>query len=146
MTPASSRTTAARFVDAFAAGWRLGERDAFLAHFEPLLCDDVRMEQPLAPVAIGIPQFRAQFSQLFALIPDLTGEVDNWGERDDVVFIELTLTGKLGRRPFGWTACDRIVLRDGAIAERRSFFDPRAFGRAVATRPSVWPRAIKARR
>ena len=38
--------------------------------------------------------------------------------------IELRLHGTLGTRPIAWTVVDRIVLRDGLIAERTAYFDP----------------------
>jgi len=68
-------------------------------------------------------------------VPDLTGKVLRWGETDDGVFIELTLRGNLGRKPVEWTVVDRIVLEDGKIRERRSYFDSVPLLKAVALRP-----------
>jgi hypothetical protein len=51
------------------------------------------------------------------------------------VFLELTLRGHLGRKPIEWTVVDRIILEDGLIRERRSYFDPAPLLRAVALRP-----------
>ena len=47
-----------------------------------------------------------------------------WGATEDGALIEIRLHGTLGGRPLEWTAVDRLVLRDGLIAERHSYFDP----------------------
>jgi hypothetical protein len=60
---------------------------------------------------------------------------ESLGQTDDGVFIELTLRGHLGRRPVEWTVVDRIILEDGLIRERRSYFDPAPLLKAVALRP-----------
>ena len=78
---------------------------------------------------------RELFGPLFKAIPDLTGTLRRWGQTDDGVFIELTLCGHLGNRQVEWTVVDRIILEDGKIRERRSYFDPAPLLRAVALRP-----------
>ena len=70
-------------------------------------------------------------------MPDLRGEVERWGATEDGVLIELGLRGKLRGRPVEWTAVDRIILRDGLIAERRSYFDPLPLGMALLSRPTA---------
>jgi ketosteroid isomerase-like protein len=91
--------------------------------------------QPLAPPARGPGALRELFGPLFKAIPDLVGVVERWGENADGVFIELTLRGHLGRRPLEWAVVDRIILEDGKIRERRSYFDSVPLVRAVALRP-----------
>jgi ketosteroid isomerase-like protein len=78
---------------------------------------------------------RELFGPLFKVVPDLTGEVQHWGETVDGVFIELTLRGRQGGRPIEWTVVDRITLVDGLIRERRSYFDPTPLLKAMALRP-----------
>jgi len=78
---------------------------------------------------------RELFGPLFKAIPDLTGTLRRWGQTDDGVFIELTLRGHLGGRPVEWTVVDRIILEDGKIRERRSYFDSVPLLRALALRP-----------
>jgi hypothetical protein len=68
-------------------------------------------------------------------MPDLHGELKRWAETADGVLIELTLSGHLGRRPLEWTVVDRIILEDGLIRERRSYFDPAPLLKAVALQP-----------
>ncbi|MEN3280560.1 MAG: hypothetical protein V7607_1700 [Solirubrobacteraceae bacterium] len=136
----------ATFVDQFAAGWRLGSIGPLLEHFEPLLAGDVRLEQPMAPNARGVEAFRRQFTALYRVMPDLTGEVESWSVESDGVTIDLTLTGTLGRKPFSWTARDRVTLRAGRIAARRSTFNPALLLMAIARRPSAWPAALRSLR
>jgi ketosteroid isomerase-like protein len=134
---ASTRTDAKEFVEFFAAGWELGARDAegFFRHFRPRMHPETALIQPIAPPARGPGALRELFGPLFKAIPDLTGTLRRWGQTDDGVFIELTLRGHLGGRPVEWTVVDRIILEDGKIRERRSYFDPAPPLRAVALRP-----------
>jgi hypothetical protein len=136
-TAASARTAAAEFVEFFAAGWELGARDAegFFRHFGPRMHPDTALIQPIAPPARGPGALRELFGPLFKAVPDLTGTLRRWGQTDDGVFIELTLRGHLGSRPVEWTVVDRIILEDGLIRERRSYFDPAPLLKAVALRP-----------
>jgi ketosteroid isomerase-like protein len=137
MTSAQTHAAATEFADFFAAGWKLGGRDAeaFFRHFGPRMHPNTALIQPLAPPARGPGALRELFGPLFKAIPDLVGVVERWGETDDGVFIELTLRGHLGRRPVEWTVVDRIILEDGMIRERRSYFDPAPLLKAVASRP-----------
>jgi hypothetical protein len=130
-------TSAAEFVEFFAAGWTLGARDAdgFFRHFVPRMHPETVLIQPIAPPARGPGALRELFEPLFKAVPDLTGELKRWGQTADGMFIELTLRGHLGRRPVEWTVVDRIILTDGLIRERRSYFDPAPLLKAVALRP-----------
>ncbi|PXX07776.1 nuclear transport factor 2 family protein [Mycolicibacterium moriokaense] len=137
MTTAPTQATATEFVEFFTAGWELGARDAedFFRHFGPRMHPDTVLIQPIAAPARGPGALRELFGPLFKAIPDLTGTLRRWGQTDDGVFIELTLRGHLGSRPVEWTVVDRIILEDGKIRERRSYFDPAPLLKAVALRP-----------
>jgi ketosteroid isomerase-like protein len=133
----TAQSSATEFVEFFAAGWTLGARDAegFFRHFGPRMHPDTVLSQPIAAPARGQSALRQLFGPLFKAVPDLTGELKRWGETADGVFIELTLRGHLGGRPLEWTVVDRIILKDGLIRERRSYFDPTPLLKAVALRP-----------
>jgi SnoaL-like protein len=133
----TTTTATAEFVEFFAAGWQLGARDAegFFRHFGPRMHPDTVLIQPIARPARGQGALRELFGPLFKAVPDLLGEMRRWGETADGVFIELTLRGHLGDRPVEWTVVDRIILEDGMIRERRSYFDPGPLLKAVALRP-----------
>ena len=111
------------FVARFTEGWA-GGRNALSRAMEGHVAEDVVLTQPLAPPAHGISGFDAQFKRLFGLIPDLTGEVHAWGPTADGVLIDMTFHGTLGGRAFELPNCDRIVLREGLLAERHARFDP----------------------
>lgn len=89
---------------------------------------------------VGHLAFRERFAwPLFALIPDLHGQVERTAVGADCAYIELTLRGTLGGSPVAWRVCDRTTLRDGLVVERESYFDPLPLLRAILTRPRGWP-------
>ena len=137
MTTAPAQAAATEFVEFFAAGWTIGARDpeAFFRHFGPRMHPDTVLIQPIAPPADGPGALQELFGPLFKAIPDLDGVVKRWGETADGVFIELTLRGHLGRKPVEWTVVDRIILADGLIRERRSYFDSGPLVKALVLRP-----------
>jgi ketosteroid isomerase-like protein len=124
MRAAEATTEQEEFVRFFAEGWALGAGEEFFDHFGSRKHPDVVLEQPLMPTARGERGMRAMFGPLFAAMPDLRGEVVRWGPTEDSVLIELKLSGTVGGRAVEWTVVDRIVLEDGLIRSRRSFFDP----------------------
>ncbi len=137
------------FAETFTEGWRRpASADAFADFFEPHFTDDVRMIQPQLPVLVGKRAFREKFARpTFALIPDLHADVHESAanEAGDVLMISFTLAGTLGDKPISWPCVDRIVLRDGLVAERRAYFDPTPLLRAVLTRPRAWPKFTRIR-
>ena len=148
MPAASGRQAAQAWVLAFAHGWLVpAGADAFADHFQPWLDPHVRLRQPLLPTLVGHQAFRERFARpLFALIPDLDGQVERFAIGADGAYIELTLRGTLGGRPIAWRVCDRASLRDGLVVERESYFDPTPLLRAILTRPRAWPALARARR
>jgi ketosteroid isomerase-like protein len=145
--PGAEASRAQEWVASFAEGWRARRGpNAFVAHFRQLLAEDVRLIQPRLPTIVGYADFERRFVRpLFALIPDLHGEVERWAAREDTLYIELALRGTLGRRELAWRACDRIVLRDGLAVERESYYDPTPLLAALARTPRSWPRFIRLR-
>jgi ketosteroid isomerase-like protein len=142
--PATERSAAERWVEAFTEGWRApGSLEAFAEHFEPWFTDDVRMIQPQLPTSVGKAGFRETFRPAFELIPDLHATVRGWAAEGDTVFIEFTLEGTLGGRGVSAPAVDRFLLRDGLVAERVAYFDPAPMLRAVATSPRAWPKFLR---
>jgi ketosteroid isomerase-like protein len=134
---------AERFVAEFAQGWAEPDVEEFIAYFCARFDPEVRLSQPLASDGVGHDALRKQFRRLFTLIPDISGTVRRWAAREGTVFIELELTGTLGGKRIAWTACDVVVLRDGVVMERRSFFDPGRLLLVVLRRPSAWPRLLR---
>lgn len=141
MSAVAERTEVEAFVEAFAEGWRAPNHlERMVAHFQPMLAPDVRLVQPQIPTLVGREQFRTGFAEpLFALMPDLHGEVEGWAADGELVYIQIRLEGTLAGRPATFSSCDRITLRDGLIAERVAFSDPTPLVVAVLTRPRAWP-------
>jgi ketosteroid isomerase-like protein len=149
ITPAApDRQAPQAWVLAFAHGWLApASADAFADHFQPWFHPHVRLRQPLLPTLVGHQAFRERFARpLFALIPDLDGQVERFAISGDCAYVELTLRGTLGGRPIAWRVCDRATLRDGLVVERESYFDPTPLLRAILTRPRAWPALVRARR
>jgi ketosteroid isomerase-like protein len=141
ITPATPGTEAAHaWVLAFAEGWRApASADAFADHFEAWFDPQIRLIQPQLRTLFGHQAFRQRFARpLFALIPDLNGQVERFAIGADCAYIELTLSGTLGGQPIAWRVCDRATLRDGLVVERESYFDPIPLLRAIFTRPRAW--------
>ena len=133
----TASSEAEEFVAFFAAGWRHGARapERFFTHFGARTAHDALFTQPLAAPARGPEGLRTIFEPLFAAVPDFEVEVLRWGPTGDGVLIEIHLRGTLGGRPLEWDAVDRIVLRDGLIAARHSYFDPLPVSAVLASRP-----------
>ena len=142
-----SPPSAEAWVAGFVEGWRAPTGpDAFAAHFRPMLAPDVRLIQPQLPTVTGRRGFEEQFVRpLFALIPDVRGEVERWAARGETLYIELTLSGTLGGRPVSWRVCDRVTLRDGLAIERESYFDPGPLIAAVIRTPRAWAPFLRLR-
>jgi hypothetical protein len=133
------------WVREFIEGWRAPAGPEQLAtHFERVLDPAIRLIQPQLPDLVGYADFRSGFvAPLFALIPDVRGEVERWAAHGDTIYIELNLHGTLGGRPLQFRACDRITLRDGKAIERETYLDPLPLLGSVATRPKAWPRFLR---
>ena len=129
---------AAEFVRQFESEWAKSNADAL----DALLTDDVVLIQPILAATVGRRAAREAFTRLFRLFPDLHVKVHRWAAREDAVFIEFTLIGTFGGREVSWPAVDRIVLRNGLVAERISYFDPTVLGVQLLTRPRGWRRLL----
>jgi ketosteroid isomerase-like protein len=129
----------------FAAGWDgSASVERFCDHFQAGMHPDVRLMQPGTRTVVGHRAFRSLFEGLFSLTPDLRADVHRWAPSGDSVYIEFTLSGTVGgRRPVSWPAVDRLVVRDGLLSERRSWFDPGTLFAAIARHPPSWPRAAR---
>jgi ketosteroid isomerase-like protein len=124
-----------RFAEAWAAP--AGDRLAALAHPEVVLV------QPLLPTTHGRAGMARGFERLFGLLPDMRGDVVAWSAHGPVLFIQLRLRATVARRPFEWEVVDRIVLEDGMIRERVSYFDPLPLLLEGLKRPSRLPRLVR---
>jgi hypothetical protein len=136
----------ARWVDAFARAWRApADGDSLAEQFRPWLRPDYRFRQPLTRGSgVGLAQFRRRFARpLLRMITDVHGTVESWAAREDTVFIELTIDGRVGRRPIRLRACDRVRLADGLATDRHTYVDPLPLIAAVVRTPRLWWPALR---
>jgi SnoaL-like domain len=142
-----TRTEAVVFLERFGAGWADGgPAERFVEHFAPLCTPQVLLIQPLSPPLRGRAGLRRMAEPLFDAMPDLHGEVVRWGPTEDGLIVELNLRGRLGGRPLEWITVDRIVLRDGLMAERRAYFDPTPLLPAMLRSPRAGVRLLRGMR
>jgi ketosteroid isomerase-like protein len=132
--PPERPDAAAELVRQFTAAWAEPAVERFVA----MLAPDVRLAQPVTPPIHGREAARREFARLLRWLPDLRGVVDAWGAQGDTVLIAWRLRFTLGRGPFELRIVDRIVARDGLIAEREAYFDSLRFLLATLRRPSAW--------
>lgn len=136
------QTDTAEFVHRFAGVWAAPTVDGLVGLGHP----DAVYRRPLATASHGAAAQANFADELLKTVPDLRGEVVSWAAvDDDTLFVELRLSGTFGRRPIEWTSVDKIVLRDGLIAELRSHFDGLALLGALARRPRGWPTWLRAK-
>jgi ketosteroid isomerase-like protein len=135
----AAASAAAEFVERFAAAWAepSPERLGALGHTEVVLI------QPAMRRMEGREQARRGFAKLFAVWPDLRAEVDRWSATGDYVFIDFRLRATVARRPFEWPVVDRILLEDGLVRERVSYFDPLPLMLESLKRPSKLPAMLR---
>jgi limonene-1,2-epoxide hydrolase len=133
------------FPDVFATGWALPKPDAFIDFFLPVIANDAVFSQPSFPDARGHDEIVHMFRQLFTLFPDMTAVPQYIANAGDTVFIESTCATTIGRRTINFMVCDRFVIRDGQIQQRRSHSDPIPTMVALARSPRAWARAIRSR-
>lgn len=123
------------FAEAFAAG-----QYASVARLAEFTHPKYRGKQPRTPDAIGPAGLLEFFARVYALVPDLRGEVLHANVFDGGVYIEVRLSGTIGGRPAAWSACDRFWLQDGLVIGRVTYLDPLDLIATVALRPRAWRR------
>lgn len=127
---------AAQVVERFAAAWAHPSVDGFLA----LLTPDVRLRAPLVEPSDGLDGAAEEFARLLYVWPGVHGVVRRWSASDDAVFIEWTLQGDVAGRHVAFDIVDRLIVRDGLIAERDMFGDAMTLAAPFLRSPSQWIR------
>ncbi|MFI0353289.1 nuclear transport factor 2 family protein [Actinomadura sp. 9N407] len=101
--------------------------------------EQVELVQPLLGGASGRAQAVAEVRRLLAFLPDATGEVLDWAGAEDVVFIDLRITGTVGGKPLSFRTLDKLRIdRSGQIVRRDAFFDSVPLLLTLTRRPSAW--------
>ncbi len=121
-------------VRAFTEAWAAPAVERFVA----LLAPDVRLLQPVTPTIVGREAARREFRRLLRWLPDIHGVVDEWSVAGNTALIAWRLRFTLGGASFELRIVDRLVVRDGLIAEREAYFDSLRFLLATLARPAAW--------
>jgi ketosteroid isomerase-like protein len=141
----TSATDLEAVVEAFDAKWRAGgPAAAFVERWKDLLDPEIRLVQPQVPTLVGYEAFARGFVEpFFALMPDARGEVIGWATAGETAYVEIEITGTIGRRKVTLRSCDRLTVRGGRIVERVAYADPGPLLAAVALTPRAWPTFIR---
>ena len=133
----------ADFAERFAAYWQAPSVEGL----DEVLAPDVRLVAPMTPVTHSLADGKKVFAALLRALPDITGVVHSWGETEDGLLIEFTLTATAGGSRLAWDAVDKFVLRDDGLATVRiNYFDSAALIREIALRPRAWSAFLRLRR
>jgi hypothetical protein len=137
---AATQAVASDFVRRFVDFWKWPNPE----RLDTVLAADAHLVAPMVPTAHSLAEGQAAFTELFELIPDLTGEVHRWGATSDGVMIEFTLSGTAGGKPISWSAVDRFTIGDEGLATKRvTYFDSAPVALAVARSPKAWPGFVR---
>ncbi|MGW5109480.1 nuclear transport factor 2 family protein [Nocardia sp. NPDC004123] len=127
------------WVELFTAAFAAGRFDV-VADLALVTHPDYVAVQPGTPPAVGPAGLLDFFARVYALAPDMRGEVLAANVFDGGVYIEVRLTGTVGGRPLTWDACDRFWFEDGLVRGRVTYLDPLPLFAAIALRPRGWGR------
>jgi ketosteroid isomerase-like protein len=130
------------FVNYLAAGWRLGEAEAFIRYFRPIIHPGVVSEQPLSPPQTGIDALEKQFRQIFRILPGATATIRSWAAAQPNVYVEFELHAPARHRALDLRTCDRFTVSDGLITRRSVYFDSAVLLRFLGRHPSRWIAAL----
>lgn len=129
----------AHWVELFAEAFDAGDY-AGVARLSEFTHPDYRGVQPQTPDAVGPAGLLDFFARVYALVPDLRGDILQANVYDDGVYIEVRLSGTLGGRPVAWETCDRFWFEDGLVKGRVTYMDPLPLLTTIARRPRAWRR------
>jgi hypothetical protein len=124
-----------KVIETFSAGWDKPDPHGW----DDFLAEDVELNQPMLRPARGRAAWWDEARRLLEFLPDLRGDVLSWSGREDVVFIELELSGTAGGKRLAFRAVDKLwITPDAAAVRRDSFFDSAPLAREVLRRPGAW--------
>lgn len=130
---------AAHWVEVFEAAFAGGSYES-VVRIAPFVHPEYVATQPQLPDVHGVAELLDMFARLYALVPDLSGQVTRSEIGKAQAFLEVTLTGTLGGKPFELVMCDYFALSDGKVIARVTYGDPIPLWKVVASRPRAWLR------
>jgi SnoaL-like domain len=122
------------WIDRFVSAWASREPRVMAA----LWHEDGRLRHPALDAPMDGATVALNNDNTKALIPDLQWRLRHWAVHDDVLFFEWVCTGTINGVHMEWEGVDRMILRDGRIAEEVVFHDTYPLRRALdATLPDT---------
>jgi SnoaL-like domain len=132
-----------RYVARFRHAWEHGAEGPCLDEHAATIRDERTLYVgPLFDAVTGEEGMRTMFGRVFAILPDLSAEIDHWVVDEGIAFIEFTLSATLGGKAIAWRVVDRMELDGEKLVMRESYYDPLPMLIALLTRPRAWPRAL----
>jgi hypothetical protein len=121
-------------VEAFARFW--ADPDATLVG--PVLTPDVKGYWPwsIEPVQ-GVDDYVDHIAKIIDYVPEIRLIVGEHATNGDATFVRWIMHGKGVAGPFELSGIDRLILRDGQVAENIIRFDSGQL-RAMVGRPAYW--------
>jgi hypothetical protein len=135
-TRTNERGTYADWVACFIDLWSAPAKN--VERFMDVLSPEIRLIAPGVPLTIGHEAGRRAFRRVFKALPDMRGDVLRWSATGDTLFIEMTFSATIGRRPVTWSNTDRFKFKNGAAVERVAYFDPTPVRLAFLKSPRGW--------
>ncbi|CAN5731752.1 nuclear transport factor 2 family protein [soil metagenome] len=111
------------FVERFLAPWNAHDVEGAMALMaEDCLWETPRGAQPHGTLFQGADAVRAAIAAAFKAMPDIAYEVVHSGFGQDLVVLELLVTGTLADgSTTRFHACDVMTVRHGKVAAKRSY-------------------------
>jgi ketosteroid isomerase-like protein len=134
-TKTGERGAVAAWVALFEQVWQQPKErlDRLLALFD----EQVVFDSPM-PRVVGRKAARQDYLRILRALPDLTGTLNSWEQRNGYLFIDISFEASIGGRMVKWPSIDRIRFRDGIAVECVAYYDPQPVHRAFLRNPKGW--------
>jgi hypothetical protein len=136
-TKTGERGTVEDWVTLFAQVWE--DPKPRMERLLALMDDDVVADsQSSLPRSVGRAAMRQRLHRILRGLPDLTGALNGWQQRNSYVFIDMSYCASIGGRVVKWPSIDRVRFRDGFAIERIAYYDTEPLHRAFLRNPKGW--------
>jgi len=127
-------------VDGFAEFW--ANPDASLV--PPMVTPDIKGYWPWSDVPVeGVTDYVDLIAKVIAYVPEMRLTVAEHATNGDATFVRWIMHGRGVAGPFELCGIDRLILRDGLVAENVIRFDSGQL-KALVGRPPYWEQSQRA--
>lgn len=107
------------FVQLFEAAWNARDGEAMRELWHP----DGTLFTPVVDRPVSSDELPDLVAAQLRSVPDLAWHLVGWAFRGNVIYVEWRVTQSMAGSAFEWRGMDRLVMRDGKIAEERVYAD-----------------------